>query len=105
MPARRCSDCATNWPVGDEFKKCPRCLIETDYMTGAKAIGIDQARSIANHAEFERYYERHDLTRLGVTPEEMGRLTPEEARWVREFSDMLGQTQSLPEVPHPLGWG
>lgn len=60
MPARRCSICAINWPLTGEYKKCPACLEETSRIGNIRAIDDDEAQSLKNHFEFDRFYEEWD---------------------------------------------
>jgi hypothetical protein len=55
---RRCSMCGITWPT--EFEKCYQCGGETSLSrsTDGPSITFDEARSMKNHYEFERYLEK-----------------------------------------------
>lgn len=56
MPARRCSTCAQNWPIGTAWPTiCPACGSRLDYMSNAQAMPDQDARSILRRHEFDRW--------------------------------------------------
>lgn len=69
----RCSLCSLNWPFTEAYAECPQCGDETSTMYRAEPMDADEARSLAAHATFERYYEEYDAQQ---PPE---RLVPGEA--------------------------
>lgn len=102
MAAERCSDCGINWPIGT--KQCGQCLSDLDHFLYATSITAAEAKSLRALAEFERYYDRHDQTRVGPTPEELGlEDSKAEVERIRFLRQTLAEIHALPETPHPLG--
>jgi hypothetical protein len=66
MAARRCSNCGLNWPdVWKDYRKCPKCEGDLD-PSGSDPMEDDEARSLKNHLEFERYWEKWELERFAA---------------------------------------
>lgn len=63
MPALRCTFCANDYPVHSDYEICPICEEPTNGFRNIKAMPNEEARSIKNHADFERYYEEHSRRR------------------------------------------
>jgi hypothetical protein len=93
VAARRCPSCKTAWPL--KLKQCPECLTHNEYASTATAIPQKDADVRVAHAEFERFYERHDEERVGATPEEIGHLeAQQERRRLRELEAAFQQAQA-----------
>ena len=61
MLARHCSTCSIDWPNNQpEYGRCPKCEGHTDLLTDGNPLDLDEARSLANHHKFERYWERRE---------------------------------------------
>ena len=56
--ALRCSTCGLSWPLDDEYKKCKQCEGKTDPVSNIRPMPLDEAKSLAAHLDFERYYEK-----------------------------------------------
>lgn len=55
--ARRCSTCGISWPRS--FIKCYQCGGHTDLCRGdGPSLTMEEANSMKNHYEFERFLER-----------------------------------------------
>lgn len=95
MAARRCSDCAINWPIGDDYKLCSRCLSDTDYISNGDSLTHREAESLTKRLKFDRFYAEHDERRK---PE---RLRPdgEALETARAFKRTLVEIHALPETP------
>lgn len=64
MASNRCSICGINWPMRREYDPCPQCLTPIDRGSlNATPIDEEEAKSLKNHAEFERYYEEREERR------------------------------------------
>lgn len=63
MSAARCSACGISWPDAKDYRKCPQCQGKTDAVSNETAIDSSVAASLANHAEFERYYAKWENDR------------------------------------------
>lgn len=69
--ARRCSQCATDWPDDRlNFSVCPCCLEPTSRARGGDPIDFDEALSLKRHFDFEHYYEDEHIPQLELTEEE-----------------------------------
>jgi len=55
---QRCSTCALDWPLGDDYRTCKQCGEKTDPVSNIRAMPVADALSLANHLDFERYYEK-----------------------------------------------
>ncbi len=60
MAARRCSSCSTDWPNDSSYSRCPACQTSTWLSMGSEPLDEAEARSRANHAEFERFVKARD---------------------------------------------
>lgn len=63
MPAFRCSICGFNWPVDREFQKCASCGEKCDAVGNIDSMPDDEAWSLKNNYDFDRFYEEWDRTR------------------------------------------
>lgn len=62
--SRHCSTCDIDWPnQGDDYGKCPVCQKWTYVKSGVYPMDAEIARSMKNHAEFDRYYQGWCATR------------------------------------------
>lgn len=73
MAAWRCKSCLVNYPKVGDYQVCPTCEEGCDGMANATPITVDEAQSIARHAQFNREYEKYDAERCGPSPEDLGR--------------------------------
>jgi len=98
MPAKRCSLCATNWPLSYHYAVCPTCQERTDVVTNATAISTQEAKRMVSEIKFAKFYaEKWEPERTGPDPDEVGRREAAElARAWREvtlgFDDQSDQS-------------
>lgn len=63
----RCSLCGINWPPYEDFDPCPACEGKVDNIPNdIPHMSYEDARSLANEHEFERYYEETRGTADGI---------------------------------------
>lgn len=55
----RCDMGCGSWPDLQEFKTCPVCGSNCSRFNNLNPVSVEEARSIANHARFEEYYESY----------------------------------------------
>jgi hypothetical protein len=60
MPTLRCTMCALNWPLDEDYELCPSCLEPTDRIGNVKAMPEDEALAMKIDYDFERFYEDWD---------------------------------------------
>lgn len=93
MAAKRCSNCAVNFPNSHEWSVCPVCLGTTSLLTNETPMTPSSARAITRQAKFDRFYEQTwEAKRQGPTPEERGR------REAASIIEAARQIRALPET-------
>jgi hypothetical protein len=79
MPSTyRCSPCGHSYPHHIDFRICPVCKLSCWIDYAGVPMDEDDARQIANEAEFERYYAAHEERKLAAAVAEIADL-PETA--------------------------
>lgn len=63
MPTFRCPICLRNWPLEQEYRKCPGCEEKCSPVSNVRAMPADEAESTAAHLRFENFYEEWDESR------------------------------------------
>jgi hypothetical protein len=91
MTVFRCGDCGISWPPHKDYRKCPACEQRTVERVKGTALPLNEARTLARKAEFERYYAKHDAARKGPTPDEIGKA---EARSIIELERAYGERET-----------
>ena len=69
----RCSPCGHSWPHGIDYRVCPVCKQSCWIDYAGIPMDEDDARSLANEAEFERYYAEHERKQLIASSVETAR--------------------------------
>lgn len=82
----RCSTCGTDWPSFHEYRVCPRCRERTDAMSNGTPLTLQEASKLKRQLEFERMYEARERSRVGPSPEQLGR---EEAREILRLDALV----------------
>jgi len=54
--AKRCTVCGISWP--SKYARCYQCGGPIDFHRGAPSITEEEAKSMKNHYEFEKYLEK-----------------------------------------------
>jgi hypothetical protein len=59
-PGFRCTVCGFDWPLIEDYRTCPSCLLKTDKSSNIEPMSEEEAEGLKNHFEFERFYEEWD---------------------------------------------